>query len=858
MIREYIRKQQVPGTILLHFTMILVVLLLTGAPTRGRTATVTLAEALDTVGLPVTWQTGGLAVWFGQTDEYEYGGDAAQSGPISDGSNTWLEATFTGPIRLTFSCKVSSEIGKDILHLQVDGTTLDILSGDMNWQRRSLLIPKGNHTVRWWYFKDASGSAGRDAAWVDHVEWTATEEWVGNWHLRTVKGRTAHAMAYDSKRGRTVLYGGRTPMLENDTWEWDGSKWSRFYATGPGYRTDHAMAYDGFSGNVVLFGGVGLGSPMQDTWTWDGSVWTLVATTGPSARKMHALVYDGSRERVILFGGIDGSGNYLGDTWEWNGKTWKEVATSGPEERVGHALAYDKSHSQTVLYGGHRIVDSVGEYFGDTWVWDGTSWTEKEVSGPPARRDAHMAFDTSRKRVVLFGGNQSGIRKGDTWEWNGTAWADVEGTGPDAREDAALVFSEKQKGLVLFGGYSTSPATTYWGDTWQRSGTTWSQKSGQAPSARDNHVMAGDDNSGVVILCGGKDAAANRLSDTWAWDNTTWHVLIPQGSGTFSNREGHAMVYDSGRDRMVLFGGGYRGIGIFLEGTQEWNGAAWSKVAESGPPACMDHAMAYDPVRQRTVLFGGFSMSGRRDDTWEWDGTTWTQAATTGPSARRYHAMAFDAVTNRVLLFGGEDIFSNILSDTWAWDGTEWTRVATTGPAGRIQHAMSTNTARKRIVLFGGYSYAGGDEIRTDTWEWNGTEWVQIGTPITPQGRYEHALGYNAAGENLVLFGGRADMGTTLLADTWEYILVESPPLPTPSPTPTPSATPTASPSPSPSESPTETPTETPTPSPTESPSPSPTESPTETPMPSPTESPSPLPTESPTPLASPAVWIAQ
>src|SRR5262249_48993391 len=40
-------------------------------------------------------------------------------------------------------------------------------------------------------------------------------------------GRAGHAMAYDSRRGVAVIYGGSVPNIEplNDTWEWNGITW---------------------------------------------------------------------------------------------------------------------------------------------------------------------------------------------------------------------------------------------------------------------------------------------------------------------------------------------------------------------------------------------------------------------------------------------------------------------------------------------------------------------------------------------------------------------------------------------------------------------------------------------------------
>ena len=45
-------------------------------------------------------------------------------------------------------------------------------------------------------------------------------------------------------------------------------------------------------------------------------------------------------------------------------------------------------------------------------------------------------------------------------------------------------------------------------------------------------------------------------SDTWEWDGNTWLERSPTTSP--SVRFGHAMAYDAARQRVVLFGGGWR------------------------------------------------------------------------------------------------------------------------------------------------------------------------------------------------------------------------------------------------------------------------------------------------------------
>ena len=272
--------------------------------------------------------------------------------------------------------------------------------------------------------------------------------------------RVMHAMAYDSTRQRTVLFGGWDGATNGETWEWNGSVWSLAHAgdpngiTAPIPRVQHAMAYDRARGVTVLFGGGPWAPAYNDTWVWDGTTWTDVSTTGPSVRSQHAMAYDSAREVTVLFGGI--SGGYDGETWEWDGTTWTHVASTGPSPRDSHALAYDSARGVTVLFGGHTQSD-------DTWEWDGITWTDVSTNGPSGRSEHAVAYDIARGVAVLFGGISGGY-DGETWEWDGTTWTQVASTGPSPRYDHTMVYDSARRVTVLFGGGNSIGSN---GETWE-------------------------------------------------------------------------------------------------------------------------------------------------------------------------------------------------------------------------------------------------------------------------------------------------------------------------------------------------------------------------------------------------------
>src|SRR5467141_4109365 len=68
--------------------------------------------------------------------------------------------------------------------------------------------------------------------------------------------------------------------------------------------------------------------------------WQQLSGSGPGDRIGFGLAYDSVRDRVVLFGGTTGN-DELGDTWEWDGNSWTKVATTGPAPRWGACMTYD-------------------------------------------------------------------------------------------------------------------------------------------------------------------------------------------------------------------------------------------------------------------------------------------------------------------------------------------------------------------------------------------------------------------------------------------------------------------------------------------------------------------------------------
>lgn len=151
--------------------------------------------------------------------------------------------------------------------------------------------------------------------------------------------RALATMWWDPTLKKTVLYGGlgRLNSLDrltryDDMWTFDGIQWTKLDVPTPGPRYGAQAAVDPRSGHVILFGGLRVDGTepnvvqvyANDTWEWDGAKWTRLDTINtPPARENGGLAYDPSRNQLFLFGGY--VGYYLSDFWSYDpvAKRWK-------------------------------------------------------------------------------------------------------------------------------------------------------------------------------------------------------------------------------------------------------------------------------------------------------------------------------------------------------------------------------------------------------------------------------------------------------------------------------------------------------------------------------------------------------
>lgn len=294
--------------------------------------------------------------------------------------------------------------------------------------------------------------------------------WAQNSPAHFPSPRSHFGMVYDVGRSVTVLFGGWDINYYNDTWQWNGTDWSKITTTNsPIVRRDMGMDYHNQgAGNqyALVFGGWNGNSLLADTWKFNGTDWTQVTTAhAPSARKMCRMAYFASQNVTILFGGYNGT--VLGDTWKFDGTDWTQLAPTGtPTAVYGQAMAYDSTNNRILLFGGRKADGTAStetwklEYTGGNWAW--TKLTP--ATTPITFTGMNMAFDPAHNLFLMHGDN---IEPYYAYSYNNSDsnWHQFT---PSANSGyyGGMVYDVSHGNFVITGG---SISNGYWeGDPWDR------------------------------------------------------------------------------------------------------------------------------------------------------------------------------------------------------------------------------------------------------------------------------------------------------------------------------------------------------------------------------------------------------
>src|ERR1043165_7298652 len=149
----------------------------------------------------------------------------------------------------------------------------------------------------------------------------------------------------------------------------------------------------------------------------------------------------------------------------------------------------------------------------------------------------------------------------------------------------------------------------------------------------------------------------------------------------------------------------------------------------------------------------------------------WVRVSTGHAPSPRFHvSMAYDPLRGKLVLFGGHES-PNDMSDTWEWDGTDWVqRVPLPLPPERFFAAMAFDPVQGRVLMFGGTAVVDHATVELDdTWGWDGDDWILQTTTGAPAAGAGHAIAHDPTRGTILVFDGRRPTGTDQDARTWEW-----------------------------------------------------------------------------------------
>lgn len=346
---------------------------------------------------------------------------------------------------------------------------------------------------------------------------------------------------------------------------------------------------------------------------------------------------------------------------------------------------------------------------------------------------------------------------------HGQTWSELHpaGTPPAPRADASAVYDPGSNRMIVFGGNTVGCSF--------------------AASANDTWILT----------------EANGLGGTPQWIQLATSGPLPGG------RRGHAAIYNSATNRMVVYSGDPVGCAVSRH-TDVWvltnaNGLTgtptWIQLNPTGPipPGRSEFGAAYDQANNRMIVYGGFGPGGNMKDTWvllNADGSTgtpqWVQLfpSNTLPYSSM-SATAYDAAANRMIFAGGAYCCTYPISPFGVWaltnangiGGTpQFVQLSTTGIAPSARYGMvgALDIPTNTLYFFGGATASAHINELWSVSHANGMAGTGQYQQIVPSGPVPPANGgvvanpasvYDQTNRRMVMFGGVGESGLT--NDVW-------------------------------------------------------------------------------------------
>jgi cysteine-rich repeat protein len=391
------------------------------------------------------------------------------------------------------------------------------------------------------------------------------------------------------------------------------------------------------------------------------ATWRVITVAPPGAFVAGEL--DAARGRTVAI-------SFDGQTWEWDGATWTFVTATMPSPLA--FLIYDPDRQRVTG------LDSSGALI---YTWDGTAWNLAAKASGATTIVRGVTYDRKQHAIYLFGAQPFYI------DPVAATWTPARPAPPGNL--ASLAFDSTHDGIVAL---MTSPNATF---VWD--GQTWNASGPPLPNGLTSARLVDDPSHGGVVAIDGSGAGTNSTA-VYGWTGTAWTdtgaktPLFGSGLAWSDTRDGSlngivarsiwkivgtatsdrspvlpasagTLAYDPARDALVLLGS--------TGAATAWRfDTAWHPIATTASPATPLTSAIYDPGRSAMVYVE--PPTGR---TWTFD-TDWHLESVTAMPNQSIGPLVYDDGARWVAMLGPNGVWS------LAAGATKWSPVVlTTQPA---------------------------------------------------------------------------------------------------------------------------------------------------------------------------------
>lgn len=644
--------------------------------------------------------------------------------------------------------------------------------------------------------------------------------------------RADHTMIFDSANNRLIIFAGYNGTNRLDTlWQWDvaGAAFTEINdGVPPLFRQMHIAVYDPNNPRMVMWGG--RASTASADYLDD--LWEFLTDLNPPAYffdASDAAITDTQNAWINEANVVDADQATYGSTTDLTqSATNKNLFAEGTNAPANGAII--RGVRARMRVGGNLTAVDWGGFVNLTvptggWTWAKIQALEVSVfcpSGGDPQAQARIWTDGKAQELGtcsrIIGATDTEVRVYQVQiEVNPPMWIDrslaaqgTQGTNPPGARGSAAAFDTLNKTMVIMGGEDLSleenkhllivdcatDGVLPFGEALQN---TWLQ-------GRDAHGYAYNPDRDESLIFGGfgrlvEDTIAEgeHVNEFWIYDhaNTEWYQPILNTQIGMFNREGATVIYDTNRDRYIIFGGlsgNNTSNNRLFNDTWELKASAvgalgvytLTKLVPTGtkPIARWLHAAVYDATNDRMIIFGGDDGSSFRNDVAALsfsggaDGA-WSSITPTGtaPSARRQAAYSIDTGENVMLISHGATGVNSFVGDTFKLTltlGSEaWGSITGTGaPSARRGMTAIYRSTDDAFYFYGGYN---GVNHFDELWKltFGATPvWSAVSDTSPPAPRRSHSGTFSTVGGKILIYGGRDDAETSfngLGAETWEY-----------------------------------------------------------------------------------------